>query len=117
MTREQIAKAAMDYAVENSWYPGETSYESDIKAMEESFADAFRDGAEWCINSVWHDVSERPKFPGELEAVKFLLLQNNGECDRYLIDKYGWDAVMGMAKFVKWAYLKDLRPEIKEETK
>lgn len=36
MTREQIEKAAMEYAVRNSWYPGETSYESDIKAMEES---------------------------------------------------------------------------------
>ena len=62
MTREQIEKAAMEYAVRNSWYPGETSYESDIKAMEESFADAFKDGAQWRINSVWHDRTEKAEF-------------------------------------------------------
>lgn len=47
MKIEDIEKAAMGYATENSWYPGETSYESDIKAMEESFADAFKAGAQW----------------------------------------------------------------------
>ena len=61
MTKEQIEKASMEYAVGNSWYPGETSYESDIKAMEESFADAFKAGAQWRINSVWHDAEEEPK--------------------------------------------------------
>lgn len=47
MDKQQIEQAAREYAEENSWYPGETSYESDIKAMEESFADAFKSGAEW----------------------------------------------------------------------
>lgn len=108
MTKEQIKAAAINAA--NEVYDREECIEW------EHLVFAFRDGAEWCINSVWHDVSERPKFPGELGAVKFLLLENNGECDRYLIGKYDWDDVMGMAKFVKWAYLKDLQPEIKEET-
>lgn len=109
MTKEQIRAAAINAA--NEVCDREECIEW------EHLVFAFRDGAEWRINSVWHDVSERPKFPGKLEAVKFLLLENNGECDRYLIDKYGWDAVMGMAKFIKWAYLEDLQPEIKEETK
>lgn len=47
MNKELIEQAAREYAEENSWYPGETSYESDIRAMEESFADAFKAGAEW----------------------------------------------------------------------
>lgn len=109
MTREQIKSAASEAAFR-------MKFRSDIHPSQQGEA-LFIEGAEWRINSVWHDVSERPKFPGEPEAVKFLLLENNGECDRYLIGKYGWDAVMGMAKFVKWAYLEDLRPEIKEETK
>lgn len=40
-----IEEAANEYANENMWYPGETSYESDIIAMEDSFADAFKTGA------------------------------------------------------------------------
>ena len=40
-----IEEAAREYANENKWYPGETSYESDIIAMEDSFADAFKAGA------------------------------------------------------------------------
>ena len=40
-----IEEAAREYASENMWYPGETSYESDIRDMEQSFADAFRAGA------------------------------------------------------------------------
>lgn len=40
-----IEEVANEYANENMWYPGETSYESDIIAMEDSFADAFKAGA------------------------------------------------------------------------
>lgn len=49
MKRKDIEKAAEKYAEENSWYPGETSYESDIIAIEESFADAFKAGVKWRI--------------------------------------------------------------------
>ena len=54
MTREQIEKAAMGYAVENSWYPGETSYESDIIEMERSFAETFTAGAQWLADRLCH---------------------------------------------------------------
>lgn len=109
MTKEQIKSVASEVALR-------MMFRSDIHPSQQGEA-LFIEGAEWRINSVWHDVSERPKFSGDLEAVKFLLLENNGECDRYLIGKHDWDDVMGMAKFVKWAYLEDLQPEIKEETK
>lgn len=49
MDREKLNKAAEEYARENAWYPGETSYESDIIAMEESFSDAFKRGADWLM--------------------------------------------------------------------
>ena len=105
MNKEQIEQVARGYAEENSWYPGETSYESDIRAMEESFADAFKAGADWRIKSVWHDRSEKPcKSPRDL----FLYYANGIR----LITYYGedWELVIDVDKFVKWAYVEDLLP-------
>lgn len=57
---KMVEEAARDYATDNVWYPGETSYESDIMAMEESFADAFKAGAKWqAKQSPWISVKER----------------------------------------------------------
>lgn len=42
-----IEEAARAYADENAWYPGETHYEHDMRDMEESFADAFKAGANY----------------------------------------------------------------------
>ena len=50
MNKETIEKAAKDYAEENVWYPGETSYESDIREMEEHFAAAFEADAYYVLN-------------------------------------------------------------------
>lgn len=49
VTQEEIRKAAVEYAEENMWYPGETSYEDDINDMTESFADAFESGANFVL--------------------------------------------------------------------
>lgn len=106
MTKEQIRAAAINAA--NEVYDREECIEW------EHLVFAFRDGAQWRINSVWHDVNERPKFPGEVECVKFLLLRKNGECDRYLIGKYNWDDIINMEKPIKWAYIDDFLPERKE---
>lgn len=121
MTREQIEKAAMGYAVGNSWYPGETSYESDIKAMEESFADAFKAGSQWRINSVWHDASEEPEQEDESILVEY---EDWGiECSDYTVCDDIWDYRIRLKRdgayctILRWAYIKDLIPERKEETK
>lgn len=114
MTREQIEKAAMGYAVENSWYPGETSYESDIKEMEESFADAFMDGAQWRINSVWHNLpNDLPK-----KENTWILLELIFE-DRLVYLPVEWvnDGEGDPKQAIRWAYIDDLLPERKEETK
>lgn len=72
MNKELIEQAAREYAKENSWYPGETSYESDIRAMEESFAGAFKSGAEWqSEQSPWISVEER--LPEENTGVFFVV--------------------------------------------
>lgn len=49
MDKDKLIKAAEEYAHENSWYPSETFYESDITAMEESFSDTFKAGADWLM--------------------------------------------------------------------
>lgn len=109
MTIEQIRAAAINAA--NEVYDREECIEW------EHLVFAFRDGAEWRINSVWHDVSERPKFLREEECVSFLLLRKNGGCDWFLLSKCDWDDFMDTGKFVKWAYIDDFLPEIKEESK
>lgn len=107
MTREQIKNAADEFA--------EMEYEINY-IDRDALSKGFFHGSYWRIDSVWHNVSERPKFPGKVECVKFLLLRKNGECDRYLIGKYNWDDIIDMEKPIKWAYIDDLIPEVKEET-
>ena len=87
MTREDIEKAAVNY---------------------DSRAVAFRAyvaGAEWRINSVWHDASEKPDTDkGDLLVIvkdafgKDVYVRQNA----YYVLKYGC---------VRWAYIKDLIPD------
>lgn len=105
MTKEQIEKAARKYAFDNAWYPGETSYESDIRAMEESFADAFMDGAQWRINSAWHDGA------ASCEARrKALVLFDNGSAKVYEdLRELSVERLWGYVD--RFAYLDDLLPD------
>lgn len=109
MNKEQIEQVAREYATQNAWYPGETSYESDIRAMEESFADAFKAGADWRIKSVWHkpcDIAE----PGKGCLVEHMDGDGN-VCTR--IDwrsEYEWIHACHYDKVLRWAYVEDLLP-------
>ena len=107
MTKEQIEREANEFA--------EREYE--VNSIDrDALSKGFFHGAQWCINSVWHDVSERPKFLRKEECVSFLLLRKNGGCDWFLLSKCDWDDFMDTGKFVKWAYIDDFLPERKEET-
>ena len=126
MTREQIEKAARSNALDDMSLVG--LHERAI-AMKH-----FANGAQWRINSVWHDMKkEVPQVYGEYEnevapsipcLVRGYLSTGYGygvrywnvsyevwddeECDDYECDK---------DKIEEWAYLDDLLPERKEETK
>ena len=102
MTREQIEKAAKEYA----------SGINMIYGSKDNIMEDFLAGAEWRINSVWHDVSEKPE---------------NGRC--ILVDKeYRIQAVwkqdigddwlndVNHFEITRWAYVEDLLPERKEES-
>ena len=112
MTKEQIEKAANDYI----GFPQEID-EGVGTTMRRK---AFRDGAEWRIESVWHNASEIP------EANKRVLVCFEdviGEYVYYRIRAFkpnvlkNWNmGNFSLDKVLYWAYLDDLLPERKEET-
>lgn len=90
MKREDVEKAAVNY-------------DSRLVAFR-----AFIDGAEWRINSVWHEGSEKPDTDkGDLlvtvtdEFGKDVHFRQNA----YYVIKYGC---------VRWAYINDLIPNTEE---
>lgn len=69
---------------------------------------AFMEGAQWRINSAWHDASE--KYEIRLPSV---VVFKNGRVDVYLdLRDVTYDGLWDEVK--EYAYLKDLRPDRKE---
>lgn len=108
MNKEDIEKEAADSyidmcTVKDNW-------------DEEMYSDGFIDGANWRINSVWHDASDKPK-ENMLCLVK--LASEDKLC--FKVRKYNiiqikkWEGKDGFIDIVKWAYIEDLLPERKEE--
>lgn len=64
-----IEEVANEYANENMWYPGETSHESDIIAMEDSFADAFKAGASHVLS-----LPLSKEFKKEMKKINYISL-------------------------------------------
>lgn len=121
MTREQIENAAM------------LSCASKDEVLTDFGSSCFIEGAQWRINSVWHDMETEvpqiygdygdsiyPQIPclvrGDLSTgygygVRYWNVTeqcwDDEECDDYECDK---------DKIEEWAYLDDLLPERKEET-
>lgn len=118
MNTEQIEKAAAEYrndvlcdaALEVNYE--ENNYDAGYSdCIVEEIPKAFAKGAEWRINSVWHDVKEIP------EQNEWIIAQFWDDCfDTYIMPIeeerwYDWCKVMGIKR---WAYLDDLIPERKE---
>lgn len=115
MTRKQIEKAAMEYA--------ERIPQSDER--REYSREDFIAGAQWRINSVWH----KPSAYGEelTRDVEVIAKTKRG----YRFGKFGvvgysneYIAFVSTSSFeyalsdiLEYAYLEDLLPEKKEETK
>lgn len=73
---------------------------------QEPFIDIFVRAANWRINSVWHDVSERPNEnePTIIERTdnKFSFHEKGYDGPwKYNVEQFG---------FKRWAYIKDLIP-------
>lgn len=99
MTQDDIEKAAGDYSGSSLGFTDNNSVMEKHKA--------FSDGANWRINSVWHDTDDRSiKIDNDKEVV---LLLENGKLIEYDDD---WEQYCCIA--VKWAYIEDLLPNMEE---
>ena len=102
MTREQIEKAAGEYS------GSVLGFKDNPVVMNKH--KAFMDGAQWRINSVWHDDISKCKDVKRWIVVEY----NNGYVD-VLPDIRDLDGVKDLV--VRVAYVDDLLPERKEEVK
>lgn len=75
------------------------------------YSRGFREGAQWRINSVWHDASEKPD---KNQLVVFECKKTYGK--GYSVN-FGENYGLLKNVLLSWAYMKDLIPERKEETK
>ena len=110
MTREQIEKAAIKSADEEL---------DDFECR--GHRDGFIAGAQWRINSVWHDSSEEPEQEDEPILVEY---KDWGiECSGYTVCDDIWDYRIRLKRdgacctILRWVYVIDLLPERKEKTK
>ena len=106
MTREQIEKAidARLDEPENHW----------DGIFNSGYSRGFTEGAEWRINTVWHDASEEPERNGDPMLVEF---QDFG------MDENDYDVVEDLqgyrtgiyVEFKRWAYVSELLPKRKKD--
>lgn len=103
MTREEIEKAAaLNISCDSPL---------DLGAILEGVGrESFVLGAEWRINSMWHDVSERP------DERRGIIIEY-GE-NRISLHEKGYDGPwkynVEQFGFKRWAYIKDLLPNTEE---
>lgn len=98
MTREQIERAAM------------LSCASKDEVLTDFGSSCFIEGAQWRINSVWHDASEKPD---KNQLVVFECRKTYGR--GYSVN-FGENYDLLKNVVLRWAYIIDLLPERKEET-
>ena len=108
MKKEDIEKAARDYATDKI----------NVKSIIERsrFKIAFKTGAAWRINSVWHDASERP----EKKHANCLVEVKEGDFSFFLVSEFyqsgEFSFMNGICNLIlkRWAYIKDLTPNTEE---
>ena len=122
MKREDIEKAAKEFTdkliAENHY---EVNYEEDnydagsLHATDEVGFYAFTKGAEWRINSVWHDINKEKPQDGKQCLLE--ITYNNGYVPYYHLTQW-----YEMNEFVfhdrcakvRWIYIEDLLPNMED---
>lgn len=99
MTQEDIEKAAGDYSGSSLGFTDNNSVMAKHKA--------FSDGANWRINTVWHDATEVPKKKGYIlvwtKCFGFVTWHIN-------VEPAEWNKICKDNQVVEWAYIEDLIP-------
>lgn len=109
MKREDIEKAAMEYSglSDNSKDPD--------SRLRGALCIAFKDGANWHINSVWHDINKEKPQDGKQCLLE--ITYKNGYVPYYHLTQW-----YEMNEFVfhdrcakvRWAYIEDLLPNMED---
>mgnify|MGYP006935590273 FL=1 len=89
-------------------YPKEVGEGVDVSMRR----DAFREGAKWFKEALWHDAKEEP------DKHKFVLVQwfYMGRYGADMIKrKYYWQGYIEEYHIIKWCYIDDLLPKGSEE--
>lgn len=104
MTNEQIENEAASYVgdILGLDYIGKVEAER-----------AFKAGASWRINSVWHDKKEIPERGRKL-ALLFSLRGKTGLSTDVFSERDKWYSFVLYNHYEQWAYLDDLLPDGKE---
>lgn len=105
MTREDIENA-------EKWHYENLCLYKD-EGEEAIYNDGFFDGADWRINSIWHDASETP-ISGKEALVKYVTEDLK---IKYRVDVfcgYEWREMCHYDKLLHFAYIEDLIPNVEE---
>nr|DAU53048.1 MAG TPA: hypothetical protein [Caudoviricetes sp.] len=94
MKKEDIEKAAEEY--EDSLTYSSVKEQYDVQK-------AFEAGAKWSVNSVWHNVSEKPKKGAMIIALR-------SKYSPIILGPFNfyWKEIIEMFGLKKWAYVEDL---------
>lgn len=95
MTKDDIDKAA----IKNIEFQGKLDLGSII---ENACRESFVLGAEWRINSVWHDASEKPR------RNKWYIAQIGDNAFDTFTDSVNWKSYARSLNIIRWAYIEDL---------
>lgn len=77
--------------------------------------DAFREGAKWFKEALWHDAKEEPEIDKPL-IIQYISLMNEVSYDKdRRIAKYSWKLNVEGLRIIKWCYFDDLLPKGGEE--
>lgn len=99
MIKEDTEKAANDFADREYEY-------NDID--RNALYKGFYWGAQWRISSVWHDTSEKPDMSKEI-----IVIYPDKSC-RVFRPNGVWETLIEVDKFIRWAYVEDLLPNMEE---
>ena len=95
LTQKDVNKAAINYA-------NEKPYKENVLNKN-----AFKAGAEWRINSVWHDIDkDLPEYNKHIV--------NEDWFDFTAKDEKDLKRIMNQYPFKRWAYVDDLKPNMEE---
>lgn len=105
MSKEDIKKAK----AENAERIANIAYSGGGHIGQDDLETAFENGAEWRINSVWHDASEAPQHSGML-----LAFSKDGRAVLCGPNNSDWKTTVKVFHIVRWAYVDDLKPNTKD---